>query len=182
MKKGTIFGKRQIILAVLVLALSAAVYLNWQFASKDGGLKLTGEATSSKFMGDAAYVNNPKTESTPQEDTYFTKARDDRKKARDEALAELKEITDDVKADADAKKKAGDQAAQIAKNIETESSIETLIKAKGFSECVVVLGLEDVNVIVKAESLLDSQTVQINDIVSAQTKLPLEKIKIINVK
>lgn len=38
MKASLIFGKKQIILASLVLILSAAVYLNWQFANKEQGL------------------------------------------------------------------------------------------------------------------------------------------------
>lgn len=180
-KKGSIFGKRQIILAVLVLALSAAVYLNWQFASADGSA-LTGDSASSKYMGDAAYVNNPNTQSAAEEDPYFKQARADRESAREEALADLKEIADDVKTDEQAKRAAGEQAAQIAKNRETESSIETLLKAKGFSECIAVLGLEEISVVVKADPLLESQTVQINDVVLSQTGLPLEKITIVSVK
>ena len=41
MKKSVIIGKRQIVLAVLVVALGAAVYLNWRFAGADGGLDIT---------------------------------------------------------------------------------------------------------------------------------------------
>jgi len=41
MKANVILGKKQIILASLVLILGAAVYLNWQFADKSGDLALT---------------------------------------------------------------------------------------------------------------------------------------------
>lgn len=46
MKANFILGKKQIILASLVLILGAAVYLNWQFASKDGDLALTDQLTN----------------------------------------------------------------------------------------------------------------------------------------
>ena len=36
-----ILGKRHIILAALVLVLGIAVYLNWTFGGKDGGLTIT---------------------------------------------------------------------------------------------------------------------------------------------
>ncbi len=42
MKANFILGKKQVILAALVLILGAAVYLNWQFANADGELEATG--------------------------------------------------------------------------------------------------------------------------------------------
>ena len=59
MKKGAIIGKRQVLLAVLVVALSAAVYLNWQFSQNDGQYDITGALTSStSYLGDVQYVGN----------------------------------------------------------------------------------------------------------------------------
>lgn len=46
MKANVILGKKQIILASLVLILGAAVYLNWQFADKSGDLALTESLSS----------------------------------------------------------------------------------------------------------------------------------------
>ena len=69
MKKSVIIGKRQIVLAVLVVALGAAVYLNWRFAGADGGLDITAAVSSSQAnLGDATYVNNPEvSQEAPQE-------------------------------------------------------------------------------------------------------------------
>jgi stage III sporulation protein AH len=56
MKANFILGKKQIILASLVLILSAAVYLNWHFASNDQNLDLTEqlEQTGGDVSSDAA--------------------------------------------------------------------------------------------------------------------------------
>ena len=51
------FGKKQLILSALVLALGTAVYLNWQFSS---GQDLIDENSiiSTKELGEALFVNN----------------------------------------------------------------------------------------------------------------------------
>lgn len=54
MKANVILGKKQIILASLVLILGAAVYLNWQFADKSGDLALT-----DKVAGTASQTVEP---------------------------------------------------------------------------------------------------------------------------
>ena len=88
----------------------------------------------------------------------------------------------DVKADSAAKTAAASEAAKIAKNVELENAAETLIKAKGFSDCVVIIADDTASVIVKSDGLLASETVQINDIITSQAKISLENIKIIEVK
>ena len=86
MKKGAIIGKRQILLAVLVVALSAAVYLNWQFSKNGGEYDITGALSSTtSYLGDVQYVGNPgdTTVSEAQSaDNYFAQAREDRAAAR----------------------------------------------------------------------------------------------------
>ena len=80
MKKGKVFGKGQIAVAVMVLALGAAIWLNAKY--------LPSEA---KYLGEASYVSNSseeeavETSAKPQED-YFTKAKKEREAARKEAV------------------------------------------------------------------------------------------------
>ena len=50
MKKGTILGKSQIILAVMVIALGAAVWFNVKYSSDSKG--------GNKYLGQAEYVDN----------------------------------------------------------------------------------------------------------------------------
>lgn len=192
MKKSMIIGKRQLILAGLICALGLAVFLNWKFASTDQELDLTAALNSSKYLGDAQYVNKSTTvaanssdqtdNSGTEDSSFFEQSRKDRETAREKSLANLQDIMNDVKADGAAKTAAASEAAKIAKNVELENAAETLIKAKGFSDCVVIIADDTASVIVKSDGLLASETVQINDIITSQAKISLENIKIIEVK
>ena len=59
-----IIGKKQIILASLVVGLGLAVYINYQFAQSDGALTATSAIESDKNYGDAQLVdaNDPTVE------------------------------------------------------------------------------------------------------------------------
>lgn len=187
MKNKKIFGKKQLVMAGLIAALGAAVWLNMEYSSGAGGFLKTGETSSAvKNLGDTKYVM---TESDPSAAEtaaaaadYFTSARADREKARNEAVTLLEETTENTSADEKAKSDAAAKIKEIAARIEREVSIETLIKAKGFEDAVVIIGDSDVNVVVKSDELLQSQTLQIQDAVTSQLEISLEKIKIVNRK
>lgn len=181
MKKGMIIGKRQLVLAVLILALGAAVYLNWRFADSGNELQLTGanssKSTTSQNLGDAKYVNATSGKA-------FSDARRDREKARNDATAMLRETLKDVKADAAVQAMATEKLSRLAGNIQTENSIETLIKAKGFADCVAVINDQTVNIIVAvgSDGIMESEVLQIQDIVRGQIDVPLKNIHIVEVK
>ena len=181
----SILGKKQVLLAVLVVALGVAVYLNYYFSAND--LKTAGasvSATSSKNLGDAKYVNNPTTVSGSVVNTsdYFVQARLNRDTDRKEALAVVNEVINNVKVNSDAQKEAAKSVAAIAEAINQESSIESLIKAKGFSDCIVYINGENCNVVVRTASLTDAQALQIKDIVVAQSNVVAQKVNIVTVK
>ena len=197
------FGKRQLVLAALVVALGAAVYLNWQFSDQNNLLATeTVNSTAQeagKELGEAQYVNQNATSAPSQTEAvssaegsgskmsteaeqYFAQARVSRQKARDEAVDTLKGLIADVSQSDAAKTEAVSQAAAIAKNIEQENNIENLIKAKGFAECVAFLQNGECSVVVSSEGLLDSEAIAIKDIVAGQAGIPYDKIKIVEVK
>ena len=80
------------------------------------------------------------------------------------------------------KQAATDTVKSLVSRLEQENNIETLLKAKDFADALVVIGDKDVNVVVKSEGLTTTQTLQIQDIITAQTNIPLANIKIIAVK
>ena len=183
MKKGTIIGKKQITLAVMVVGLAVAVWLNMKYSAASG--KLGVKDGSSRIPGQTEFVNI----GTGSDETvavsanaYFTNARANRDDTRKENIDMLKETIANVKTDDSAKKSAVDRLAAIAAQSEHESAIESLVKAKGFSDSIAVIGDDSVNVIVEADKLLDSEVQQIKDIVISETGVSIEKIKILNVK
>ena len=189
-------GKRQLVLAALVVALGAAVYLNWQF-SGDNQLLATNTVTSQKELGEAQLVNAsvPSSSSAPENassapsssgeeqkssaDDYFAQARLNRQKARDEAVELLEKVLQDSKGSDAAKKDAVAQAAVVAQNVLKESNIENLIKAKGFEDCVAFLQNGECSVVVKVKESSPSNAVVVKDIVAAQAGVSYDKIKIV---
>ncbi|MBQ2815399.1 MAG: SpoIIIAH-like family protein [Clostridia bacterium] len=177
MRKSVIINKKSIVMCGLALALSAAIYLNWQYQSNGEAVKNNKDDAD---LGKSIYVSN--TVSLPEENDYFSVAIGDREKSRKNTIAELNEIIDDKSSSSEAKQKAEKNKNTIALNIEKEANIETLIKAKGFEKCIAVLNEKSANIIIKAKDITSQQTIQINEIVSEQTEFSPENIKIIAVE
>ena len=194
------FGKRQLILATLVLFLGAAVYLSWMLS--DEGTLLSTNALTSKNpseYGAAQYVNaetledeiydiddvmnelEGETIEVTSAATKLAQARLSRQQARDNATDILNALLENENLDAEGIKEAADKACEIADTVLLESNIESLIKAKGYSDCVVILEDDSCNVIVEITKEMQSDAIIIKDIVSSQTEILSENIKIVNV-
>lgn len=187
-----IFGKKQVLLATLILALGVAVYLNYYFSVQQPSVVGTGgkpsTSTTGKNYGDAQFVGNNKTSKPGTSTTavnasdYFVQARQNREKARDEAMDMIKDMMNDVKATDAIKQEALEKIDAIAKDIERESKIENLIKAKGFKDCVVYIEDKSCHVVVRSEGLQPQEAVQITEIITTQSEVPATNINILTVK
>lgn len=179
-----ILGKRHIILAALVLVLGIAVYLNWTFGGKDGGLTITDQLEAGKNYGDAQYVDantgeaNGDLEVNAAGSSFFSEARLTRQQSRDSAIDTLTQMFQDSSLSDEQKSQLAVKAAGVAEAIETEGKIENMIKAKGFSDCMVYIDGDRVDVIVKTNGLLKEEVAQIKDILIAETGAVEENISI----
>lgn len=179
MKKGKIFTKRHIVTASLVVCLAAAVWLNMRYSSFETG------DTTNNFNENQYYNTNSslgEAVETAGNVSQISTARTERNNLRTKTLSELKTILENSNATDEAKSEALKGLQKIADNISNESSIETIIKAKGFKDALAVISDETVTVVVPKDELLSSETLQIQDAVTSQIKIDLEKIKIIAVK
>ena len=86
---------------------------------------------------------------------------------------------DSAKSDEAAKTQALADISKIAKDMEAESNIETLVVAKGFEQCVAVISSGTINVVVKADKLTPSDIAVINEIVYEQAGIKPANIKIV---
>ena len=155
-------GRRNMIIALAVLLVGSAVTVNY-FIFRDNKGDVDYGASN---MGDA----NTGTDASVSGDTYFSAAQISRQQARDEALEVLQTVLSSNEATDSSKEQALTDISRIALEIEKESNIEALVRAKGFSECVAVINGEKASVIVKsAAELLPSQVAQITEIVYQQT-------------
>lgn len=178
---------RGVTLATLVLALGAAVYMNWNFTqnvpqtvsaepeaaavSANTGDSVAvldpleteaAEPTGNKNYGEAQLVSA----NQDSGDDFFESARLARTKARDEALDSIQKTLKNASLSEEEKEKLTEELELQVSNITSETSLENKIKAKGFADCVVTLGVSraDVTVMTENDALTADEVTQIRDV------------------
>ena len=168
---------RSVVIVTAVLLIGLAVYLNYRWFY---------DPIDSMGYGDNnmedSFADNEQTsgEGDDVENNYFTAVALTRQQSRDEAIDVLKTVIESDESSEEAKAEAAAEISKIAVNIQNESNIETLVKAKGFEECVAVIGDDYVSVIVISESLVANQAAQILSIVCETTGVAPQNVSIIN--
>ena len=177
MKKGKVFGRAQVIAFLMILCLGGAVWLNMKFSSTE------------KYMGEASFVSKNKSKAVEtsakasEENTdYFSQAKSEREKTILNIEESVKETLKSDKLTEDDKKSAVEKVKLIADRYEKANNIETLLKAKGFKKAVALINDGGIDIIVKADGLTSAQTLQIQDVVTAESGINLANIKIVTVK
>ncbi len=159
-------GARNIVILSSVLLIGVAVVLNFVLFGNSAPNVSDGEKLGE--VGEQPYV----------EDSYFASAQLSRQQARDQAIAVLQSVvstsTDEV-----SREQANADISRIASEIQTEAAIETLIRSKGFEECVAVISDGSASVIVRSDGLLPNELSQIKEIVWEQAGIDPLNIKII---
>ncbi len=113
---------------------------------------------------------------------YFATARINREEARDNSLSILQKTVNDPKASKDAVDAASKSITAMASATLQESKIESLVTAKGYTDCVAFIGDNSVSVVVKAKNnnLKASDVAKITDIVVGETKFSAGDVKVIS--
>lgn len=198
----------------LAAALAVACYLNWQYArtdmdtlavetaaaatssassaASDSSSSSSGQVTdallteaeaasaANKNYGEAQLVSV----ANDTDSQFFDEARLKREKSHDEALDTIQKTLKDSSL-SDAEK--AEYTAQMTANLEdinAENEIETLIKAKGFADCLCFLqsGRADLTVMTSGEALTAAQVAQIRDIVMSKSNVTAQNITVVEVK
>ena len=174
----------------LAAALVVAVYLNWQYArtgvtlEEDAvnvaaaveteeavsapimdGLMTEAEAVSSanKNYGEVQLVSVANNSGSK----FFEEARLKRTKAHDEAMDAVQKALKSASLSAEEKKSYTQQLTGSLEDLNAENEIETLVRAKGFADCLCFLqsGRADLTVMTSGDTLTAAQVAQIRDIV-----------------
>ena len=197
--------RKKLTLLSLVVALGVAVYLNWEYAKTgasaygltvdgssqstvqtaadaDSEVSVDGEEqpTADKNYGEAQLVSL----SSEEVSAYFDEARLNRTKTRDEALDTLQKSLKNAKLTDEEKKELTEQLSGMISSIAAEGEIESMIKAKGFIDCVAFLDGDKANIAVKTKNdeLTKSEVAQIRDIVMAKSEITAQNITVVEVK
>ena len=190
-----VIKKRQLLLATLIVALGAAVFVNWYYTKPDiesaGNTAATsgvsGEAQEGANLGDARYVISSDVAledevAQAQASEYFASAKLRRQTAHDEAAEALNDIIKDGSSNTEAVKDATAALKELADCMTLESDIENLISAKVGCENLVILNKGNAEIIVENGSLDDVTVVQIKEIAVKQTGYTADKIILIEME
>ena len=203
-----VFGKKQILMATLVVALGAAIYLH-STLSMDGKslLQVNGDeikavnaeaegvevdtgdpiADSEKKYGETQFVNAEPEDSTTQtavidSDDYFVSARLKRQQGRDAVIEGYQEIINNAGSSDDEKSNAINSSSDLNYIIEIEGNIENLVMAKGFADCMAYIDNGTANIVVKTPGLLASEAAQIKDIIVSESGVSAHNITVTEVE
>lgn len=168
-------------IAAFVLLLTVGLMGNWYYENSNLSATIEPFITSShtKKLGEAEYVGA--TTQVSAENDYFTSARLERQKTRDENLDKLQKIVADSNQSEKSKKLATEKITDISSYIAIENKIETLVTAKGVNNCLAVVSIDGtrVDVIVDVEDLNDAIILQIKEIAMQQLGVSFENVSII---
>lgn len=196
---------RRVTAVTLAAALMIAVYLNWQYArtdspisSDDAALMVAAEpaqadvildelpteaeavSSANKNYGEAQLVSV----ASDSGSKFFEQARLKREKAHDEAMDTIQKTLKSSSLSAEEKKEYTAQMTANLEDLNAENEIETLIRAKGFADCLCFLQSEraDLTVMTSGEPLTAAQVAQIRDVVLSKSTVSAQNITVVEVK
>lgn len=171
-----VLSKKYVLFFGLIVALAAAVYVNWYYTKPmsqiQGGPET--ETTEHENLGEAQYVQ-------AQNSDYFAAAALARSTAHAQAQSVLQETLSDDQVDAESKKAAQTALEALAAQIKAEADIETLVMAKSGKKCLVTLG-DTAEVVLEKGALNEQLALQIKEIIVHKTDVSAEKITLVEQK
>ena len=185
MKK--VFRKNHIIITALALLIAVAGYINYSDAIKKDKNKNTNEVNGEIYNND----NEPDDDSiTDPGVAVFTStnvseviisAKLEREQIRATSKETLLEIINNENIAEEGKADAIAQMVEITEASEKEVAAELLLEAKGFSNVIVSITDNQVDVVVEISELLDGDLAQIEDVVTRKTGCSVDNLTITSV-
>lgn len=177
--------KKNLVAAAVLVTVCTGIYLNWLYTDQQTAGDLTDQLNAEKVMSDELLALSGDMEVISDELTtasdYFAAVRLSRQQARDSALELLQEAMA-----YDNGSKAAESSAQLEDIVQTalsEATIESLIIAKGYTDCVTYMSAGGVSVAVAAPEggLQQEDVAVIADIVMSQSSYGMDDIRVVEV-
>ena len=179
--------KKNMVAAAVLVTVCTGIYINWLYADQQTAGDLTQMLDSQKVMSDELLQLTDDTSVLAEEELntatdYFAAVRLSRQQARDSALELLQEAMA-----YDDQTKAAESSAQLEDIVQTalsEATIESLVIAKGYSDCVAYMNGDGVSVAVASPEggLQQADVAVIADIVMAQSDYGMDEIRVVEVQ
>lgn len=182
--------KKNMVAAAVLVTVCAGIYVNWLYTEDNAATSLTDTLDAEKVMSDdtlvlsedmAAIAAGEDVQTTSTD--YFAAVRLSRQQARDNAVNLLQEAMS-YSEDTTKEMESSMELEEIVQTALSEAQIESLIIAKGYTDCVAYMSGEGISVAVAApEGGLQAEDVAvIADIVMAQSEYDLDDIRVVEVQ
>jgi stage III sporulation protein AH len=176
--------KKNLLAASVLLVVCAGIYTNWVYTNAKNVGDLTDTLDAQKVLSEDGLVLELNQTGSGETNTvidYFAAVRLSRQEARDSAVSLLQEAM--AYADAAESEKTNAQLEQIVQTALTEAQVESLIIAKGYSDCVAYMTENGISVAVAAPEggLQQADVAVIADIVITQTGFEMPDIRVVEV-
>lgn len=183
--------KKNMVAAAVLVTVCAGIYVNWLYTEENAAETLTDTLDVEKVMSDdtlilsedmAAIAAGEDVETTATD--YFAAVRLSRQQARDSAVSLLQEAMAYSEGESSKEAESAVELEQIVQTALSEAQIESLIIAKGYTDCVAYMTGEGISVAVSAPEggLQEADVAVIADIVMAQSDYDLDDIRVVEVQ
>jgi len=162
-----VLKKKQVLIAGLCVLAATAGYVNFAYGDT--------EPASTETLGEVRLVSTD----AETETDLLSEARLEREIGRSQSVASLQNLVHDEAAGAESRAAAESEILKIARLSETEGTVESLLAAKGFPDTVIYIQDGGVTAIIKGEGLSEQAVAGIVDIITTQTGIPADKIKLV---
>lgn len=185
-----IFKKNQIMITALAVMIAVAGYLNYSGRLFGEDTAQTDNELASQELLDisleeTANADIEDIDGTPGEAVLTSgsgivaEAKVAREQVRAQNKEALLEIIDNESLSDAQKEEAVSKMIEMTQLAEQETAVETMLLSKGFSEAVVTITENGVDVVVNSTELTDANRAQIEDIVTRKTGIEPENIVIV---
>ena len=179
--------KKNLMAAAVLLVVCAGIYMNWMYTNAESVDDLTEKLDAEKVLSedtlilDVGNMNNSNNAADTMTD-YFAAVRLSRQQARDSAIELLQETMSFAQ-----EGKTAESAVELEDIIQTalsEAQIESLIIAKGYTDCVAYMSGEGISIAVASPEggLQQADVAVIADIVMSQSDYSLDTIRVVEVQ
>ena len=176
--------KKNLIAASVLLVVCVGIYMNWMYSNAQTVSNLTDVLDSDKLLSESGVIlEGDMQESGSNTVTdYFAAVRLSRQEARDSAVELLQEAM--AYGDETEVSTSTAQLEQIVQTALCEAQIESLIIAKGYTDCVAYMSDEGISVAVASPEggIQQSDVAVIADIVISQTGFGMDAIRMVEVQ
>lgn len=178
--------KKNLVAAAVLVTVCTGIYVNWLYTEQSTAKELTETLDFEKVMSDDTLILSAEdavlTDAEANTATdYFAAVRLSRQQARDSAVSLLQDVS--VNSDQTKAEESAAELEDIVQTALTEAQIESLIIAKGYTDCVAYMSSEGISVAVATpEGGLNQEDVAvIADIVMTQSDYTLDDIRVVEV-